>query len=292
MKSLATRTRQAVAKVRAARAAAVGHAITECPPPGVLKYAAATVTVPPGGTAANGISATARIVTPGSFCPLAMYIVADDQELILVSSIHVGLEEQIVNHQPGTGFTGVLPATMFGLTNHCCPTKCLPCLCVPEVPFEVTLVNTDVTPEDVTVVLVGTYVDACVPSDVPLCYDKYVGFVLLLTALETETITITTPGRFCPRYMFLSDGSSGNIFLPFAQVTSIQSGLKDQIISGGIPASMFSTSNDCCILSCFDCLCMPGYPLKITFHNTIAGGEGSTFPIFGALVGAYEDACL
>jgi hypothetical protein len=276
MKSLATRA--AIAQVKAARAAAVGfNAPVECPPPGVLKYAAATVTVPAGGTA------TARVVTPGTFCPVTMYLVSDDLELILVSSIHVGLEEQIVNRQPVTGITGVLPATMFSIENHCCPTKCLPCLCVPEVPFEVDLYNTDVTPEDVTVVLVGTYLENCLePVQSEPCYEKYVGFVVALSPAETESISITTPGRFCPRYMFLQADRD------FAVIDSIMSGLKEQIISGSIRASLFTVDNKCCIFACFDCLCMPGYPLKITFRNTDAEGPVT---LFGALVGTYEDAC-
>jgi hypothetical protein len=274
MKSLAAKQRAAMAKVRAAM---VGHELVACPPPGTLKFAAATITVPAGGTA------TARVVTPGAFCPVSMYLVSDDLELILVSSIHVGLEEQIVNRQPGTGITGVLPATMFGTENHCCPTRCLPCLCVPEVPFEVDLFNSDITDEDVTVVLVGTYTEACLPADVPFCYDKYVGFVANLSTGQEATIRITTPGRFCPRNMFLETSTE-----LFGLITGIKSGLKEQIISGSLDMSLFSTANKCCILSCFDCLCMPGYPLEITLFNNNAEGP---LVVFGGLVGTYEDAC-
>lgn len=270
---------------------AVGDA---CNPPYTqnIKYAADTVTVPAAAGGASGL-ATARITTPGSFCPLQMYIFGDDLELIAVLSIKNGLEEQIIAQTiAGSAGATLLPATMFGPDNHCCQHACMRCLCKPGVPFEVTLSNSDITPEDVTVVLVGVYTDLYpMPTTLadmpPVCEPhntKYAGFALSLSPGETETIHIETPGKFCATGMFLQISGDSS----FVEILSIKAGIKQQIIQGGLPGALFTDANDCCSLSCFDCLCKPGYPLEITFHNKDA--EGSHL-VVGGLVGSYEEVC-
>jgi hypothetical protein len=269
---------------------AVGDA---CNPPFSqnIKYAAATVTVPALAGGASGV-ATARITTPGSFCPLQMYIFSDDLELISVLSIKNGLEEQIIA-QTFAGVPGamLLPATMFGPDNHCCQHACMRCLCKPGVPFEVKLANNDVTPEDVTVILVGVYTDLYpMPSTLadmpPVCEPhntKYVGFGVNLASGESETVHIETPGKFCATGMFLQTSTE-----LFGLITSIKAGTKQQIISGALDMSLFTTANECCSLQCFDCLCKPGYPLEITFLND--NPEGPLI-VLGGLVGSYDEVC-
>lgn len=266
-----------------------------CNPPYTqnIKYAADTVTVPNAGTA------TVRITTPGSFCPLQMYIFAptidavNTLDAISVISIKNGLEEQIIP-QTISGNVGatLLPATMFGIENHCCPMACMRCLCKPGVPFEVELFNSALVPLDVTVVLVGVYTDlypmptdlsqmpsVCQPHDT-----KYVGFAVNLSPSETETVHIETPGKFCGTGMFLQISGDDT----FVEILSIKAGIKQQIIDGPLPGILFTLANDCCSLQCFDCLCAPGYPLEITFHNRDA--EGSHV-VLGGLVGSYEEVC-
>lgn len=293
MKSL--KTRRALQRIRQA----VATGLAEIPGVGDgcndsladnLKYAAGTVTVPAAVLGVAG-EATVRITTPGSFCPLQMFIVSDDLELIFVGSIKNGLEEQIVSTNIGGTATKILPATMFSIDNHCCQPTCMRCLCMPGVPFEVLLGNTDVTPEDVTVVLVGVYSDVyplpttpqqlaveCEPHNT-----KFAGFALVLQSGERQTIRIETPGRFCPTGMFIQPSN----FL-FGLVTGIKSGIKEQIIEGGLPLNIFTVRNQCCSLACFDCLCQPGYPLEIEFFNDNPEGP---LVITGGVVGSYEDYC-
>ena len=302
MKSL--KTRRAMARIRQQVHASMvagefddvlGPAVGDaCNPPFSqnIKYAANTVTVPAAVAGQSGV-ATARITTPGSFCPLQMYIFSDDLELIFVVGIKNGLEEQIISQtisgQPGAT---LLPATMFGPDNHCCQHACMRCLCKPGVPFEVILANSDVTPEDVTVVLVGVYTDLYpMPNTLadmpPVCEPhntKYVGFALNLSPGETETVHLETPGKFCATGMFLEIPGDSS----FVEIISIKAGIKQQIISGALAASLFTSENECCSLQCFDCLCKPGYPLEITFHNKDA--EGAHI-VFGGLVGSYEEVC-
>ncbi len=270
---------------------AVGDA---CNPPdyGAIKYAAGTVTVPAAVLGVGG-EATVSITTPGSFCPLQMYIVSDEIDSIFVGSIKNGLEEQIIP-QTISGQPGVmlLPATMFGTENHCCPHLCMHCLCKPGVPFEVKLGNIGVTPADVTVVLVGVYTDlypgpttlaempaACEPHNT-----KFIPIAVNLSPGETETVHIETPGKFCGTGMFLQISGDDS----FVEITSIKAGIKQQIILGGLPGPLFTISNKCCSLQCFDCLCAPGYPLEITFHNK--DSEGAHI-VIGGLVGAYDEVC-
>ncbi len=271
---------------------AVGDA---CNPPdwGVIKYAAGTVTVPE-----NGGTATVRITTPGSFCPLQMYLIGPivDEinllEFISVLSIKNGLDEQIIP-QTVSGVTGatLLPATMFGPDNHCCPHLCMRCLCKPGVPFEVKLFNSD-GEMDVTVVLVGVYTDlypgpTTLAEMPPVCEPhntKFIPIAVNLAAGETESVHIETPGKFCGTGMFLQISGVGG----FVEITSIKAGVKQQIISGTLAGELFTVDNKCCSLQCFDCLCAPGYPLEITFHNR---DVENPHIVLGGLVGAYDEVC-
>lgn len=296
MKSL--KTRRAMQRIRAnvqARMVAgdfpgVGDA---CNPPGTenIKYAAGSVVVPAAALGVAG-EATVRITTPGSFCPLQMYIFSDDQESIFVGSIKNGLEEQIIGQTiSGNADVKLLPATMFGLENHCCQHACMRCLCKPGVPFEVLLANIDVTPEEVFVVLVGVYTDlypmpntlADMPPSCEPHNTKYVPIALTLESGETQTIHIETPGKFCGTGMFLQVSTE-----LFGLISSIKAGTKQQIISGTLDLSLFTSANKCCSLQCFDCLCQPGYPLEITFVNDNPEGP---LNIFGGIVGSYDEVC-
>jgi len=258
----------------------VGH--DGCPVfPSTMKYMSATTS-----SLAAGASQTLTFTTPGAFCPMKMLMFASvDIGDVTVDSVKSGLEDQVIE--------GPIPATLWGLDNNCCPVACLRCLCAPGVPLEVTVTNDDAMAQTVTVTLVGAYRDACPPNgimgmlpEIPGCptpgSDKLLGFELEIPGSSSESVELTTPGRFCPRQLFLEATDITSITL-----TSIQSGLKDQIISGAIPGRLFSDENDCCILSCFDCLCAPGYPLTLTFANSDAASSTVT----GVLVGSYVDAC-
>ncbi len=262
---------------------AVGQMSIGCPVfPSSMKYLSET-----SGTLAPGASETLEFTTPGAFCPLKM-IVSASVDVNDVEVVHVisGLEDQIIS--------GEVPAGLFSIANNCCPVACLKCLCSPGVPLRVTVTNDDAMSQTVTVTLIGAYLDACPPNGspydlpvVPGCpypgSDKLVGFSVSIPDGSSTSVEITTPGKFCPRALFLASADLDSI-----TIVSIKSGLKDQIISGEIPANLFGIDNECCVLACFDCLCAPGYPLTLTFAN-----DGGTDPsvVRGALIGTYTDAC-
>jgi hypothetical protein len=307
MKSL--KTRRAMARIRQQVHASMvagefddvlGPAVGDaCNPPFSqnIKYAARDITLPAAvvGTPGTG---TIRITTPGSFCPLQMYIIADDIDgvdmlpSIFVTSIKNGLDEQMISTTISGSVGGMLlPASLFGPENHCCQHACMRCLCKPGVPFEVSLANAAGAPVHVTVVLVGVYTDLYpMPNTLadmpPVCEPhntKYVGFAVNLASGEDETVHIETPGKYCATGMFLQTTTE-----LFGIITSIKAGTKQQIISGTLDMSLFTKANKCCSLNCFDCLCKPGYPLEITFHNDNPEGP---LVVFGALVGSYEEVC-
>lgn len=97
------------------------------------------------------------------------------------------------------------------------------------------------------------------------------------------TISLETPGAFCPKYMYITAPDLTEIF-----VTSIKSGLDEQIISGDVTALYFSTQNECCPVACFPCLCMPGVPLEVTVYNTDGAAAAD---VTVSLVGDYYNVC-
>lgn len=238
---------------------------------------------------AMGASETLVFSTPGAFCPMKMFVIGSvDTTDVFVTGIKSGLEEQIIS--------GNVPGDLWALENDCCPVACLSCICSPGVTYEVTVLNNDAMAQTVTVVLVGSYRDACPPGmnpdqmlpDVPGCPrpggDKLLAFNNTLAMGGSDSEVLTTPGKFCPRQLFVGlGGQPGDV-----SITGIKSGLKDQIISGSLPATLFSTSNECCVLACFDCLCAPGYPLTLDLLNNDAMNAST---INGVLVGSYTDAC-
>jgi len=255
-----------------------------CVFPGTMKYIAASVTL----AAALGSTGTVTLDSPGMFCPQKMLIFTEG--LASVTSIKAGTRNQIL--------AGTLPAAAFSINNTCCPMSCLDCLCMPGVPLEISFSNDVATENDITVVLIGCYVEACPPGGmavtapmapaVPGCptpgVDKFVGFdsVADVGAAGSFTFEVETPGRFCPRQMLLF------VETTFAgvTVTGIRSGTDDQILEGALPAELWSIDNDCCVLACFKCLCAPGVPLTITVANA-----GAAQRIRGMLVGTYAEAC-
>ncbi len=263
----------------------VGQAGSVCPVfPSSMKFLSQSASL------IAGASTTFEFSTPGAFCPMKMFVIGSvDVTDLFVTSIKSGIEEQIIE--------GDVPGDLFSLENDCCPVACLKCICSPGVIYAVSVRNDDAMTQTAQVVLVGSYKDACPPGmgandmlpEVPGCprpgADKLLAFNDEVPAGGTLTIELTTPGKFCPRQLFigLSGGETGDIV-----ITGIRSGLKDQIISGSLPTSLFTTANECCVLACFDCLCAPGYPLFIDLLNN-DGANAST--INGVLVGTYEDAC-
>jgi hypothetical protein len=255
------------------------------------KYIAVTQTL------GMGASATFRFTAPGAFCPKRMLIFTDGDIFVdFIGGIKSGLDEQILQPPhavPTPG--GFLLAEIFDINNTCCVPFCLPCICAPGVPYEILYQNNFAGSAEVTIVLLGDYLD--IPPDQfsnyppppsPCCpppsLQKFLPFgPINLLPHETRTITLTTPGQYCPHRLFLGASNS-----QFIQVTSIQSGLKEEIITGPIPSTLFTTDNKCCVIECFECLCAPGYPLKITFFNTDA--EGAHI-VKGTFVGCFVDAC-
>jgi len=266
-----------------------GPAMAGCPvAPGSLRYLSRTVTIPASSTG------TFQFTSPGIFCPQRMLVISDDVELMFITKIASGTKNQIIS--------GVVPATFFGTGNTCCPISCLDCICAPGVKLEVQILNTDVTSEDVTVILIGTYYD--IPpgmtarqamKDLTGCYpgcpvpgsDKLVGSSESLVGLSELDIEIETPGRFCPKHLFFQLRSLENT-LADVFVTGIRTPIDEMIVGGRIPATMWSIENKCCILSCFDCLCVPGVPMTISLDVPPAEG-GQT--LFGVVMGDYEDVC-
>jgi hypothetical protein len=266
-----------------------GPAMPGCPvEPGSLRYLSRTVTIPAGGTG------TFKFTCPGIFCPQRMMVMSDDIELMFITKIASGTKNQLIS--------GIVPATFFGTGNTCCPISCLDCICAPGVWLEVQILNTDVSSEDVTVILIGTYYD--IPpgmtarqamKDFTGCYpgcpipgtDKLVGISESLVGLSELDIEIETPGRFCPKHLFFQLRSLEHT-LADVFVTSIRSPINEMIVGGRIPATMWSIENKCCILSCFDCLCVPGVPMTISLD--IPGAEGGQ-TLFGVVMGDHEDVC-
>lgn len=273
-----------------APARAVGQEIPACPmPPGCCVFPGEMKFISGSVTLAAGATGTIPLDSPGMFCPQKMFVFADvDLTDVVITGIKAGIRNQIIS--------GEIDGQAFGIANVCCPIACIDCLCMPGVDLDVTVRNDDALTQTITVVLIGCYVDACPPGGVathapvapmvPGCPtpggDKLVGFTTgALAASASFDIEIETPGRFCPRQMLLFGTELDDVV-----ITSIKSGLDDQIISGDMPASLWGIDNECCILSCFKCLCAPGVPLTISITN---GDTPQT--ITGFLVGCYVDAC-
>ncbi|SRR6266545_1660229 len=253
---------------------------------------------------ANTATATFRFTAPGAFCPKRMFVFAFnsatgavvDVDSSAIAFIKVGLEQQILAVGPrSVGGLPFVPAQMFSIENFCCPVFCPPCICAPQVPFEVQFGNGEGVTLDVTIVLIGDYID--VPPDQfqfnqppvdpeccpPPSSDKLLGFGTTLEAGESKTISLTVGGQFCPRQMFLS-----NLGLTNVVIDGIRSGLHENLITGPIPPTLFTIDNKCCILECFECICAPGYPIQIDVRNTHPEVAAA---IIGAFVGCYTDAC-
>lgn len=278
---------------------------SDCGSPDTMKIVAKSITLAAQGMA--GDEGTVSITTPGAFCPSRMYVIASaDLDDSFIGSIRSGLDQQMIAGQQSPQISGPfvpLTAQLFDIGNNCCPVLCLPCICQPAVPFEVAIANGEPMSQTFTVILFGTYLDAsdpryavepgCPPRflsqvNAPGCPsdggDKILPFSPGLVGAGDEVIVrLETSGRFCPRQMFFESNNSD-----FFQVTMIRSGIKHQIIQGTLPANLFTINNECCTLACFDCMCKPGYPLFIGLRNTDAEAPR---PIFGALIGSYEDAC-
>jgi hypothetical protein len=266
-----------------------------CPEfPGRLKYIAQTIRINAGATGQFEFD------TPGIFCPQRMLIFSDDIELLFITKISSGLRNQIIE--------GRVPAEIFGTGNTCCPLSCLDCLCAPGINLFIDILNTDVTFEDVTVVIIGTYYDIPpgmtpkeaakgLPLNFPGCpvpgQDKIVGATTGLTLETNVELTIETPGRFCPSQLYFSLTGDGSFTIGSVLITGIETSTDNQIIVGPtpvfIPASLWSIENDCCVLSCFKCLCMPGVPLIIKARLPGNGEELQALNV--AVIGSYEDAC-
>ncbi len=259
-----------------------------CPePPGRLMYMGQTQTVPAAGTVDFEFDA------PGIFCPQRLLITSDNIDDIYILKISSGVRNQII--------AGVIPAILYSEENVCCPMSCLDCICAPGVKLRIQIGNSDVSPRDVNVALVGTYYDIpagmtarqasdTVTKGYPGCpvpgRDKMVGFAFAATGpFEVE---IETPGRFCPKQLFFHSPTGA---LGALVITNIRTATEEQIIgignSTGIPSRLWSVENQCCVMSCFDCLCMPGVPM------IIQGQVLNEIPIgfVGALIGNYEDVC-
>ncbi len=119
--------------------------------------------------------------------------------------------------------------------------------------------------------------------------DKLVGFVTGAPGDDlphTVTVNIETPGRFCPRQLFFTP--IAGLTLDNTFVTSVRTAVDENIISGRIPIRFWSIANDCCVMTCLPCLCMPGVPMQITLDLP---GSGSGSVLAGTIVGDYEDAC-
>jgi hypothetical protein len=269
-----------------------------CPvPPGSLRYIERSVNIPAGGT---GVF---RFDCPGIFCPQRMLIIADDVELMFVTKIATGTKNQLIS--------GSIPAEVYSTLNNCCPLSCLDCMCAPGVVLEINILNTDVTPELVQVVLIGVFNDIpqgmtakeaaeSVKKEFPGCpipgRDKMVGFTtgpLTGPSNLIVDINIETPGRFCPRQLFFwvpANAPGGReAALTATLIRSLQSTLDEQIIVGNIPAILWSIFNECCVPACLDCLCLPGVPLTITVQTYT--DEVNPRIVAGVAIGAYEDVC-
>lgn len=260
-----------------------------CPvAPGSLRYIAETRTIPAGGTGVFFFD------SPGIFCPQRLIVIADDVEFMFITKIATGTRNQIIS--------GAVPAEVYSTANNCCPFACLDCMCAPGVKLEINILNTDVTVEDVTVALVGTYYDipagmtakeagASIRKDFPGCpipgSEKLLGFSQVIPAnATTAEIAIETPGRFCPKRLVFSMNPASELNDFF--VTGIQTTLDEAVILGRIPVTLWSIQNECCVVSCFECLCAPGVPMRIKLGVT---PDESSRVLNGMMSGDYEDAC-
>lgn len=249
---------------------------------GKERYLSKTESIP-----VSSVPTTISLETPGAFCPKYMYIVAPDLDEIFITSIKSGLEEQVIS--------GDITAQYFSVNNPCCPVACFPCLCMPGVPLEVTVYNTDLAAAaDVTVGLVGDYYNVCPPNGQQMVADmraacgnsKLIGFSAAISDNASVDFSLETPGKFCPsNIFFVSTVNLLGVFLDSAEVA-----LEENIIGDGFPVDAWSNTNEsCCLPFCVQCLCMPGVPLNLTVTQTEAGPGAQT--INGVVQGSYAPAC-
>jgi len=248
------------------------------------RYLSETLSISAGGGEGHF-----SLETPGAFCPKFMYVTSDDGVLTdkFIISVKSGLEEQVIS--------GRVVASYFSTENVCCPVACFPCLCMPGVPLEVTIVNDGAEgPDNVTVGLVGDYYKVCPPNAEQMMADmrqacgnaKLIGFETSISDGDTIDFSLETPGKFCPSNMFIAMGTSaGGVFLE-----SIEVGLDEQVIKSGFPIIAWSNENEtCCLPFCVPCLCMPGVPLNLQFSQSADGPGNQTMA--GVIEGSYSPAC-
>ena len=236
-----------------------------------------------GGTTGALLTTTSgqiNVFTPGFFCPeeITLFASVDIQD-VRVTFIRVALENQIIS--------GELSGAIFDNSN-CCPLACLKCLCSPSIPLEIGIKNNDAMTQTVRAVVKGYYADACDNPNVDAMYhlpagctpkDKFLGFDVVIPASGSITIPVTTPGRFCPRVMFITGPDIATVTL--AQVSD---GLENELIVP-IPAEYFEVRECDCRVICFKCICAPGVVENFTFTGT----EGDTIHV--DLVGEYTKVC-
>jgi hypothetical protein len=225
-------------------------------------------------------SGTLEITTPGLFCPNELTLFASvDLTDVRVTQIRVGLENQVIS--------GSLSGEIFG-NAQCCALACLKCLCSPSIPLEIDVTNLDAMTQVITAVVKGTYVDACENPPVDAMYklpegcrpnEKFLGFDVTIPAGGTITVPVQTPGRFCPRLMFITGPDVATVSL--AQVNN---GLESELL-GPIPAQYFEIRECGCRVLCFKCICAPGVVENFTF----TGGAGDIIHV--DLVGEYTKVC-
>lgn len=257
-------------------------------------YPEIAVAVGPAVPTAAGIgSHVTLLTTPGFFCPRHMAILnvggtgsIDD---IMLTQISMGMNfRQIIS--------GRISARLFSPEQGCCVALCMPCLCSPSVPMRIDWDDTDaVQTVQPQFIFRGPYSDACFPGAMPGqlnpqllaaappgCdyLDKMLGFDFVIPASGTITVPITTPGRFCPKWMF----ASGDVAT--VQLAGVTTGMNNEILG---PISLLYwdilQESGCCQPICWKCLCEPGVPMLMTF----TGVPDDAVHI--DVIGAFQEVC-
>lgn len=125
---------------------------------------------------------------------------------------------------------------------------------------------------------------------VPGCPDPpgrlmYIADSHTIPAGGTAEYVFDSPGIFCPQRLLITGNDEDPDDVPLIFIVSIKTGIRNQIITGLVPAGVYSTDNTCCPPACLDCMCAPGVQLVVTLLNTDVAPRGVTV----TLVGAYYD---
>ncbi len=135
-------------------AASVNKGYPGCPVPGRDKLVGFVAGAPGDDLPAT---VTVNIETPGRFCPRQLFftnVANAPLDSTFITSIRTAVDENIIS--------GRIPLRFWTIENKCCVLTCLPCLCMPGVPMQITIdLPASGSDRVVSGAILGDYEDAC-----------------------------------------------------------------------------------------------------------------------------------